>query len=159
MNTHNLEVWQREYPIKKSLQSTQQDNGIQAWCADMWSLLWNLLLENKDVQIHRELDFSWTDSPLSEWKEKSILHYSGEIKDGENYFDKTAYRNFMPWYDNKLLKISDKSCSIKIVEMIREYRLTLDSRRNSYSNTCIILYIEKEDLDKVEKAYECMSSN
>lgn len=136
MKNYNTKLWEKEYAEKKDFRSKKR--GIQAWCADMWAVLWNLWLLDKKVEIHPEMDFSWPYSPIEEWDKKAIQHYSGNIKEKDKYFKKSEYLNYMPWYDKGLLSIPKSSCSYKIVEMIRTRKAELDQKRPSFPNCCIV---------------------
>lgn len=117
--------------------------GIQAWCADMWAVLWNLWVLDKQVRIHQEMNFSWPYSPISEWEEKAIQHYSGKIEDANRYFKKTEYLNYVPWYDTALDNIQEGNCSYKIVELIRNRKKELYDLRPRFPSLCIVLTAQK----------------
>lgn len=137
MGDYNNKLWEREYPITKEYRSKRR--GIEAWCADMWAVLWNLWLIDKKVEVHHEMDFSWPFSPIEDWDKKAIQHYSGNIEDKTKFFKKGEYRNYAPWYDEGLLTIPAISCSYRIVEQIQQRREFLDTQRSSYPNGCIVL--------------------
>lgn len=136
MKDYNKQLWEREYADKKEYRSKKR--GIQAWCADMWAVLWNLWQTDKKVEIHAEMDFSWPYSPIAEWEKKAIQHYSGNIEDKDKFFKKNEYLNYVPWYDDALLTIPDTNCSYKIVEMIRSRKDELDSERPCFSDSCTV---------------------
>lgn len=138
MRKYNTGIWEREYPEKGEYRSKKR--GIQAWCADMWAVLWNLWLLDKAVEIHSEMDFSWPYSPIEDWDSKAIQHYSGNIKEKEKFFKKNEYLNFMPWYDDSLLEIPQTSCSSRIVALIHARKRELDAKRKSFPHSCIVLY-------------------
>ncbi|GHE31815.1 hypothetical protein [Sphingobacterium griseoflavum] len=136
MNAYNKKCWEEEYAINKEYRSKKR--GIQAWCADMWAVLWNLWLLDKKVEIHPEMDFSWPFDSIVDWDKKAIQHYSGDIKDKTQHFKKTEYLNYPPWYDDGLIKINQDTCSYKIVEFIQSHRQRLDDERPIYSKICVI---------------------
>ncbi|MEO5991058.1 MAG: galactosyltransferase-related protein [Ferruginibacter sp.] len=104
--------------------------GIQAWCADMWAVLWNAWYFNYKVRIHKELDFCWPYDPIDHWKQKKILHYSGILsKDDKSVFNKSIYLKYDPFYDNNINKINKKTCSFPLVQLIKEKRYELDKNR------------------------------
>lgn len=138
MRDHNQKLWEKEYPEKREFRSKRR--GIQAWCADMWAVLWNLWYTGKKVEIHSELDFSWPYSPVEDWYKKSIQHYSGIIKDKTTYFKKSEYKNYMPWYDDSLGSIPESTCSYKIVEQINRRKQELYNLRPKYRDITIFLY-------------------
>jgi len=143
MNDYNTKIWETEFKSKKEFRSAK--GGIQAWCADMWALLWNLWLIDRKVKIHKEMDFSLPYDKIDEWKNKAILHYSGKINDKSLYFDKFEYYNYLPWYDNSLKSIPDNNCSFEIVNQITQRRQELDKARPIFSH--ILLLLKTDVLD------------
>lgn len=102
---------------------------IQAWCADMWAVLWNLWHFNKAVQVHPELAFCWPTDPIHLYQEKAILHYSGDHTEKELFFYKRDYIQYAPWYDSNLLTIPATNCSYPLVQLILARKLELDQKR------------------------------
>lgn len=141
MKKFNFKKWEEEYPNTKEFRSRKR--GIQAWCADMWSVLWNLWFYGKKVEIHNEMSFSWPYNQSSDWFKYAIQHYSGNIQDTSKYFNKTTYINYPPWFDSALDTISKESCSHYIVQLIKSRRQELNSFRNKFENTLILLETEK----------------
>ena len=80
------------------------ESPIQAWTADMWSILWNAWYFKHDVKINKLLDFSWATDSIDAWKKKSIFHNAG-VSNQENIFNKTKYQ-ISPF--NKDLSFVDK---------------------------------------------------
>jgi hypothetical protein len=124
--------------------------GIQAWCADMWAVLWNLWLMSKKVEIHKEMDFSWPYDGVDQWHKKAIQHYSGNIEDKSKHFKKTEYLNYMPWYDSDLNHIPNTTCSYEIVKLIKARRIELDDARTSFHDT--VIFLETEQADSVTRS-------
>ncbi|WP_270087400.1 hypothetical protein [Sphingobacterium sp. SYP-B4668] len=143
MTAYNLKIWENTYPWNKEYRS--QKRGIQAWCADMWAVLWNLWLCGKKVEIHNELIFSWPISPIEHWDVFSIQHYSGNIENKMKDFKKNEYINYFPWYDEQLNSIPDSTCSFKIVEIIKNRRQELDGMRKKYSKMEVLLYCDEQE--------------
>lgn len=137
MQAYNTKLWEKEYPEKRELRSRKR--GIQAWCADMWAVLWNLWYFEKKVLIHSGMRFSWPYSPIEDWARLAILHYSGNIKETDPFFRKGEYLNYLPWYDDKLDQIPNTNCSHEIIKLIRQKRQELDHKRITFKNTCIII--------------------
>jgi len=54
-----------------------QDIGYQSWCADMWSILWNLWFMEREVKVVPELDFSWASCKIDQLDKKTIFHNAG----------------------------------------------------------------------------------
>ena len=70
---------------------------IQFWTAEMWSLLWNLWLNNHETVITDELAFSWATDTVEVYNKKPILHMAG-VTDGlkNKKFYKGDYINVDP---------------------------------------------------------------
>lgn len=137
MKEYNIKLWQDSYAETKAYRSKKR--GIQAWCADMWAVLWNLWLQDKKVEIHPEMAFSWPYNPIEDWDRLAIQHYSGNIEDKTKYFKKSEYLNYQPWYDDSLELIPNTNCSYKIVELIKSRKKELDQARIVLNESCIIL--------------------
>lgn len=111
--------YQKRFPI---------NNGqIQFWTAEMWSLLWNLWLHNKETKITDELSFSWATDDLKKYEERPILHMAGvteNLKDTKFY--KGDYINVDPLVklsedDTYFDYIDPNSSTIKYVEVMKSY--------------------------------------
>jgi len=150
MNAFNKQLWLRDYQERNSYKS--EDRGIQAWCADMWAVLWNLWYVGSEVRIHEEMEFSWPNSPIEKWEKLAIFHYSGHQHYDDSIFKKTKYINFMPWYDQKLNSISEKLCSYKVLTAIRAIRTDMDKARITMLQTCIVLVLDKY----VQSSLDCL---
>ncbi|MBB2951296.1 hypothetical protein [Sphingobacterium sp. JUb56] len=136
MHEYNKTIWETEYSVNKIMRHSSK--GIQAWCADMWAVLWNLWLDDRKVEIHSEMNFSWPFSSIIYWEKYAIQHYSGQISDKTKYFKKTEYLNYMPWYDHSLDSISNISCSYEIVRKIKMRKDELDQERPIYVDSIIL---------------------
>lgn len=78
--------------------SPREYHPIQAWCSDMWAVLWNLLRDGKTVRIHDELNFCWPMAPIREWHRTKIMHNAGvEAKDKNKLFHKGSYIDCTPF--------------------------------------------------------------
>lgn len=51
--------------------------GFQSWCADMWAVLWNLWLKNKETKVVKEMDFAWASDNISKLDTVGIFHNAG----------------------------------------------------------------------------------
>ncbi|WP_223583051.1 hypothetical protein [Sphingobacterium sp. GVS05A] len=149
MNMFNQIKWADEYPHKKGFRS--KSKGIQAWCADMWAVLWNLWYFDKTVQIHPELDFSWPFDAIDDWKRMAIQHYSGNIKEPKKYFKKNTYQFYKPWYDSSLTSIPDTNCSFEIVRCIHRRREELDENRLKVDHSLLLLKAETLNENTLEQ--------
>lgn len=54
-----------------------ENKGFQGWCADMWSVLWNLWKKDKEVKIIPEMTFAWSSDPISKLEKVGIMHNAG----------------------------------------------------------------------------------
>jgi hypothetical protein len=71
-----------------------EDKGFQSWCADMWSVLWNLWVREKEVKVVPEMGFSWSPDPIEKLETHPILHNAGIVAtemDGYKCFYKGKY--------------------------------------------------------------------
>jgi hypothetical protein len=81
--------YQKRFPINPG--------EIQFWTAEMWSLLWNLWLNNYETKITSELDFSWATDSIEIYELNPILHMAGVTDDLKNTkFYKGDYINVNP---------------------------------------------------------------
>ncbi|CDS92805.1 hypothetical protein [Sphingobacterium faecium] len=151
MKNYNEKLWQEHYEFQKEFRSKKR--GIQAWCSDMWAVLWNLWYFEKDVEISQEMDFSWPFSSIEEWDKKAIQHYSGNIKDEKLHFKKTNYLNYPPWYDDTINNIPESSCSFRIAELVRSRRKELDHQRKIHSDVLILLHSNNIENKNVSELY------
>lgn len=122
---------------KSALNLDYSPQKIQAWCADMWAVLWNLWYLKKEVKIHSELDFSWPTDAIENWNRKAILHYAGLHTDKQKYFYKRDYIQHAPWYDDRLNSIPSTNCSYPIVKLIKEKRKQLNNDRSNIKFKCV----------------------
>jgi hypothetical protein len=60
---------------KKYFAST--DRGYQSWCADMWSVLYNIWLRGMDTKVVPEMRFAWSTDKKEILGVVSILHNAG----------------------------------------------------------------------------------
>jgi len=116
-------LFQRQItPIFFDIKEQGFDNG---WCADMWSLLWNLWKRNKVTNCPNEMKFSWPTSLISD--QSNILHYTGDSKDNADFiFHKKQSKYLLerqtPFLDD-LSFVSDQYCSFhykKAIEQVRD---------------------------------------
>nr|WP_068893176.1 hypothetical protein [Pedobacter panaciterrae] len=94
---------------------------IQAWCADMWSLLWNAWKFGYSTKIHKELEFCWPQQNIGRWHETKIYHDAGITeKMSEKYFCKHLYKDITPYKENFSYVLKD-SCSLMYIENLLDY--------------------------------------
>lgn len=100
--------------------SGQKNTKVQAWCADMWAILWNAWKRGIHTRLDQELDFCWPKEHISRWHSTKILHNSGvSYRDRRGYFCKSLYMDNSPYYID-FSKIDPKSCSSIIVSKIKQ---------------------------------------
>ena len=56
-----------------------ENDGFQSWCADMWAVLWNLWVREKEVQVIPEMGFSWGPDPVTKLETHPIYHNAGIV--------------------------------------------------------------------------------
>lgn len=123
-------------------------HGIQAWCADMWAILWNAWLFDHEIKIHPELDFCWPYECLD--KKKKILHYSGKMdKENEELFCKTRYIHYPPYYDH-IEKIDKNTCSYLITETALHYLKEKKNQRVDLRNVTFLIPVRIDSEERLE---------
>lgn len=116
--------------------------GIQAWCADMWSVFWNALLINQQVKIESELNFCWANDSINYWHKNKILHYTGNVPKEENtVFRKANYIFYPPYYDMNLASIGKENCSYPLVNLITELKKEMDKIKIDLNDTAFVIPI------------------
>lgn len=101
-----------------------EDDGIQSWCADMWSLLWNLWKRGTKTATPASLNFCWATDPIKKWAETAIYHDAGLSESNKHYlFNKKdpayLYGAKLP-YNSDQSHVSDKHCSHQYVQYIEK---------------------------------------
>lgn len=89
---------------------------IQAWTADMWSVLWNAWKYGHSTQIMNELNFCWATDPISCWDDNKIFHNAGVFSQ-EYLFNKTKFQKKSP-FNEDFSYVKEGFCSRKYVEEI-----------------------------------------
>jgi hypothetical protein len=103
--------------------------GIQAWCADMWSLLWNAWQAGREVNVSSELAFCWPNDKLESWYNTKILHYAGVLPQHRPAaFWKGEYLNFSPIYSD-FPDIDRQTCNAPLVELFKQCRKIKEENR------------------------------
>lgn len=59
----------------------RETNGFQSWCADLWSVLYNLLYFKHPVTAIEELAFSWATDDVAKLEQKPVFHNAGVTSD------------------------------------------------------------------------------
>ncbi|WP_205510388.1 galactosyltransferase-related protein [Longitalea arenae] len=129
--------------------------GVQSWCADMWVVFWNALLQGVQCRIHPDLNFLIAKSPVEEWATTKILHYSGEAVNSPGpLFRKINYRHFVPYYDQELETIDySKTASFHLVKLIKEYRQKLDEDRIDLRDVTFLIPVRIDGESRLKNLY------
>ncbi len=150
MNIHNN--LRAEEAFIQTKKTRSQFHGIQSWCSDMWSILWNGWLFGQEIKIHKELDFCWPYEPLSDWNSKKILHYSGvNKKNNLHFFCKGDFVHSSPFYE-VFDQIDKSTCSFPITELICDFKKEINSTRTSLKDVTFLIPVRidsKERLDNL----------
>ena len=56
-----------------------ENKGFQSWCADMWSVLWNLWGNEQETKVVPELAFAWAPDPITKLDTHTIFHNAGIV--------------------------------------------------------------------------------
>lgn len=93
------------------------EHPIQAWCADMWAVLWNGWYLDNEIKIHPDLAFCWASDTTNRWDETYIFHNAGVVVNDGNHFSKMHYQ-ISPFHKEVLGK--EDSCSYGYIKEIKE---------------------------------------
>ena len=70
----------RTYLQKINREFFKDENaGYQSWCADMWSVLWNLCVKDQETKVIPEMGFAWGPDPLTKFETHPIYHNAGIV--------------------------------------------------------------------------------
>jgi len=104
-----------------------EDKGFQVWCADMWSILYNLWKRGIKTDCPKEMDFCWATDARSRWDEVQIYHDAGAstrpIREGHKLFHKREAKyinNTGTPFEDDLSFVSSEYCSKNYVACIEE---------------------------------------
>lgn len=61
----------------------KQNNGIQAWCADMMALLFTLMKNKAEIRAPKELDFAWSTDRIERLNSVLFCHNAGVTSDAK----------------------------------------------------------------------------
>jgi hypothetical protein len=139
----NYEVWEKIYKNSNEMHSTLikfqrkypiNTGQIQFWTSEMWSLLWNLWLINKETKITPELDFSWATDTIEIYEKKPILHMAGvteNLKHNKFYKGDFIEKNPIEFLqkDPKYFDYIEKTSStVKYIDNMKDYIKKLGNR-------------------------------
>lgn len=98
--------------IRSFLQNINRDffkdeaSGFQAWCSDMWAVLWNLWFYQGFTKVIPEMKFAWATDPISKLDECPIFHNAGitskKMGEMEAFYKGTYHRGADPTQDPHL---------------------------------------------------------
>jgi len=92
---------------------------IQAWTAEMWSLLWNLWLNGIETVVHKDMRFAWCNWNNKEWDRVNIYHNAGVVSNQNGEFFKGKYINKMPFGEN-LTELKGGTCNYEYAQLIKK---------------------------------------
>ena len=69
---------------------------IQRWTSDMWAVLWNLWILEKETKVDPYFDFTWATDPIEKWNKNFIFHNAGVTAPGELFY-KGIFMNALPY--------------------------------------------------------------
>jgi hypothetical protein len=74
----------RSYLMNVNRQFFENENkGFQSWCADMWAVLWNLWLREKETRVVPEMEFAWSSDGIEKLDRVGILHNAGIVANNQ----------------------------------------------------------------------------
>lgn len=89
--------WATKFAQKSGLDKSQY-HEIQAWTADMWAVLWNIVKRGHQVKVVPELAFSWATDGMTTYNSKKIFHNAGVTAgDNKRLFYKGDYIHKSPF--------------------------------------------------------------
>ncbi|MBB2951163.1 hypothetical protein [Sphingobacterium sp. JUb56] len=130
-----INTWNRE-------NSDKLQNVPQAWCADMWSILWNAWSRDFKVKIDKDLDFCWPKSEISQWYSKKILHNAGVFQqEKDQFFSKLVFKHSSPFFVN-FSHLPTGYCSSIYIDKIKETEI--HKKKTVISDTSIVIQYQNK---------------
>ncbi len=105
----------------------QEWHGFQAWCADMWAVLWLLWKRGAQTKCPLELDFAWATDDVERLKDVYLYHDAGGGKE-DNLFDKRQLdyvNNIKTPFEDDLSFVRKDKASYYYVKAIEEAKQLL----------------------------------
>lgn len=103
-----------------------ENDGFQSWCADMWSVLWNLWRRGVETETPKTLDFAWATDPIEKWDQVNIYHDAGVGGENTSYlFNKNdlIYKNNITTpFQSDLSHVSKDYASSRYVDEINKVK-------------------------------------
>jgi hypothetical protein len=103
-----------------------ENKGFQSWCADMWSILFNLWKRQYNTSCPWQMDFCWATDPIGKWDQVQIYHDAGATSrnhDNAILFHKREAKyinNISTPFTDDLSDVSKDYCSSNYVKEIIE---------------------------------------
>jgi len=113
-----------------------ENKGFQSWCADMWSVLWNLWKTEAETKVIPEMEFAWSSDSIDKLKNTTILHnagivgrlqgdisvfYKGDYHQGKSPF-KDSHLEFV-YNDEKSKTLCNHYYVTKLINLKQKYNL------------------------------------
>ena len=130
-------IFIRQFLLNVNKEYFKNENaGYQSWCADMWSVLYNIWYINLETKVVKELDFAWATEPIEKLNSCTIYHnagVTGKYMNDVPYFYKGTYHTGQnPLLDEHLETVinneqSKKHCTWyytnKLLELKNKYNI------------------------------------
>lgn len=127
---------------------TDSNEIVQAWCSDMWTLLWTAWKRGFDVRIDNDLDFCWPWQEIEKWEKTKILHNTG-VKTPDKIFDKTGFVYRYPFFRD-LSYVDKTKCSSKYAEYINSIT---ESYYKDLTDVTFLISVRVESAERLENLH------
>lgn len=103
---------------------SDENKGFQSWCADMWSVLWNLWKRDMTTATPPEFDFAWATDDIEKWSRVNIYHDAGGGPHEPTLFNKRS----LPYVNNErtpfldTFSVNPQKCSYLYTKEIEKVR-------------------------------------
>ncbi len=119
---------------------------IQAWCSDMWAVLWNGYYYGHQVKIHSEMNFIWPSDQKANWDSLHIYHDAGVSKEFSlSHFDKSRHLSSFPYFFNNAYA-NNESCTSHYVALIEEVG---KKKKYDLKDTTILIPVRIDSQDRL----------
>lgn len=136
----------------KSIDATGKKDCVQAWCTDMWTVLWMAWKRGYDVKIDKDLDFCWPSENIEKWEKTKILHNTG-VAMPDKIFDKGQFAHTYPFFRD-LSYADNTKCTIKYVEYVN--RIT-ENYHKDLSDVTFLISARVNSPEKLENLHCVLS--
>ncbi len=119
---------------------------IQAWCSDMWAVLWNGYFAGHEIKIHPMMDFAWPTNPKENWDSLYIYHDAGITHEfSSTHFDKGKHRSSFPFFfDNS--HADKEKCTARYAALIDKIG---DVKRYAFEDTTFLIPLRIDSEDRI----------